>query len=96
MSNVAVASDLADTMESLQTIAEQCLPETWDAEDQLVVNDNSQAACADINLQQLFKCHLCGEAFKGRKALGGPILPHCSCFAVMAVPYIGRLYRFCR
>jgi hypothetical protein len=25
-----VVSDLAETMQSLQTIAEQCLPETWE------------------------------------------------------------------
>lgn len=62
-------SDLADTMESLQTIAEQCLPEAWDAEDQLVVNDSSQETCVNINLQQLYKCQFCNEIFKGNPDL---------------------------
>lgn len=58
-------SDLTDTMESLQTIAEQCLPEAWGSEDHLVVTDSSQETCVDIDLQQLYKCQFCDEIFKG-------------------------------
>lgn len=61
----AVVSDLTDTMESLQTIAEQCLPEAWGSEDHLVVTDSSQETCVDIDLQQLYKCQFCEEIFKG-------------------------------
>lgn len=36
-----VVSDLAETMQSLQTIAEQCLPDTWDTDAQLVSCSNN-------------------------------------------------------
>lgn len=53
-------------MESLQTIAEQCLPDAWDADDdQLVVNDSSQETCVNISLQQLYTCQFCKQMFKG-------------------------------
>lgn len=60
-----VVSDLADTMESLQTIAEQCLPETWESEAQLVADNISQDSCGNLAINSLYKCQFCEEIFKG-------------------------------
>lgn len=61
----AVVSDLADTMESLQTIAEQCLPETWESEAQLVTDNVSQNSCGNLTINSLYKCQFCEEIFEG-------------------------------
>lgn len=60
--------DLAETMQSLQTIAEQCLPPSWENDVNLVnVNNGSEETCDSFNFaQQLHKCQFCGEMFKGR------------------------------
>lgn len=59
-------SDLADTMESLQTIAEQCLPETWESETQLINDNGSQEPCANLTINFMYKCQFCEEIFKGK------------------------------
>lgn len=61
-----VVSDLADTMESLQTIAEQCLSETWESEAQLVADNVSQESCGNLTINTIYKCQFCEEIFKGR------------------------------
>lgn len=66
----SVVTDLADTMESLQTIAEQCLPDTWEVESQLQ-NNSSQQNCDIVDSSVLFKCQFCEEIFKG--------MLHCLC-----------------
>nr|CAH7728743.1 unnamed protein product [Callosobruchus chinensis] len=63
-----VASDLAETMQSLQTIAEQCLPETW--ENGVGLPTNSQEALDNFNMASLFKCHYCDDMFKDEWILG--------------------------
>nr|CAI5868705.1 unnamed protein product [Callosobruchus analis] len=63
-----VASDLAETMQSLQTIAEQCLPETW--ENGVGLPTNSQEALDNFNIASLFKCHYCDDMFKDEWTLG--------------------------
>lgn len=49
-------------MESLQTIAEQCLPETWETDTEFIA-DNSQGTYLDLD--SLHKCQFCGENFRG-------------------------------
>ena len=57
-------------MQSLQTIAEQCLPATWDNEQNIInVHENpvNSSCTADFSLDQFFKCQFCEESFKGRQ-----------------------------
>ncbi|KAJ8954977.1 hypothetical protein NQ318_000408 [Aromia moschata] len=70
-----VVSDLAETMQSLQTIAEQCLPESWESDGQ-IVPCNSQEATDSFNLDSVFKCQFCGEMFKDEWSLGEHIKHH--------------------
>lgn len=62
ISYILVVSDLAETMQSLQTIAEQCLPATWEAEN---AQCTSEEACDGFDLGQIYKCQFCDEMFKG-------------------------------
>lgn len=62
---ILVVSDLAETMQSLQTIAEQCLPESWESDGQ-IVPCNSQEASDNFNLGPLYKCQFCENMFKGK------------------------------
>lgn len=70
----AVESDLAETMQSLQTIAEQCLPPAWDtAQNHVLVNPNdtsSDNACAEFILDPFLKCQFCDEMFRDEWTLG--------------------------
>ncbi|KAL3276980.1 hypothetical protein HHI36_012342 [Cryptolaemus montrouzieri] len=61
----AVVEDLAETMHSLQTIAEQYLPETWDTDTQLMsCPSNSQEAFnTTFNLNNTYKCQYCDDLF---------------------------------
>lgn len=65
---IVVVSDLADTMQSLQTIAEQCLPETWDSEANIINTHSSSedTTCHSLTLQPMLKCQFCEESFTGR------------------------------
>ncbi|KAL1506098.1 hypothetical protein ABEB36_005526 [Hypothenemus hampei] len=59
-----VVSDLAETMQSLQTIAEQYLPESWDNENQ-ICPINTEDTTNNFNLiDNIYKCQFCGESFK--------------------------------
>lgn len=55
-------SDLAETMQSLQTIAEQCLPDSWE-------NDGAFLSCREatdnFNLEPVYKCQFCETMLKG-------------------------------
>lgn len=53
----SVDNDLADTMQSLQTIAEQCLPETWENDTGMI--NTEESACMD----QFLKCQFCEASF---------------------------------
>lgn len=68
---IAIFIDLAETMQSLRTIAEQCLPETWDNEQNLInAHENSENnSCPQFTLDQLYKCQFCEESFKGKHAI---------------------------
>ncbi|XP_066252713.1 gastrula zinc finger protein XlCGF26.1-like [Euwallacea similis] len=60
----AVVSDFAETMQSLQTIAEQCLPESWEADNQ-VCPLNTENMSNSFNVPENYcKCQFCGESFK--------------------------------
>ncbi|KAK9693553.1 Zinc finger, C2H2 type [Popillia japonica] len=71
-------ADLAETMQSLRTIAEQCLPETWDNEQNLInAHENSENnSCPQFTLDQLYKCQFCEESFKDEWSLGVHIKIH--------------------
>lgn len=49
-------------MQSLQTIAEQCLPDSWE-------NDGGFLSCKDttdnFNLEPVYKCQFCETMLKG-------------------------------
>jgi hypothetical protein len=66
-----VVSDLAETMQSLQTIAEQCLPETWETDTQIMsCHSNSQETnCSTFDLTNLYRCQFCEDIFKGKSEL---------------------------
>lgn len=68
LSNIYILIDLAETMQSLRTIAEQCLPETWENEQNLInTHDSSENnSCPEYTLDALYKCQFCEESFKGR------------------------------
>ena len=52
-------------MQSLQTIAEQCLPESWDTDNQ-ICPINTDEPSTNFNLVDNWnKCQFCGEVFKG-------------------------------
>lgn len=59
----AVVSDLAETMQSLQTIAEQCLPDSWE-------NDGTFLSCREaadnFSLEPVYKCQFCETMLKGK------------------------------
>lgn len=66
MYSVAVVTDLAETMQSLQTIAEQCLPATWDSEQNIIqLQNTSEEACDGFSLTHLCRCQFCEQVFKG-------------------------------
>jgi KRAB domain-containing zinc finger protein len=67
-----VVSDLAETMQSLQTIAEQCLPETWETDTQIMsCHSNSQETnCSTFDLTNLYRCQFCEDIFKDEWTLG--------------------------
>ncbi|KAI4459421.1 zinc finger protein [Holotrichia oblita] len=71
-------ADLAETMQSLRTIAEQCLPETWENEQNLInAHENSENnSCPEFTLDQLYKCQFCEESFKDEWSLGVHIKIH--------------------
>lgn len=58
-----VVSDLAETMQSLQTIAEQCLPDSWE-------NDGAFLSCREASdnftLEPVYKCQFCEAMLKGK------------------------------
>ncbi|XP_063912202.1 zinc finger protein OZF-like [Zophobas morio] len=73
-----VVSDLAETMESLQTIAEQCLPETWETDTQIMsCQSTSQETtnCSTFDLN-LYRCQFCEDIFKDEWSLGEHIKIH--------------------
>lgn len=54
-------------MQSLRTIAEQCLPETWENDHNLIsTHDSENNSCPEFGLE-LYKCQFCEEAFKGKQ-----------------------------
>lgn len=57
--------DLAETMQNLQTIAEQYLPESWENEVNPVNGDNSTNSNNFNLIETLVKCQFCGDLFKG-------------------------------
>lgn len=64
-----VVSDLAETMQSLQTIAEQCLPETWETDDATQIiscQSNSQETNQGFNFTNSYRCQFCEDIFKGK------------------------------
>lgn len=65
---ISVVDDLAETMHSLQTIAEQYLPETWDTDAQLMPcpNTSEQAFTSSLNLNNTFKCQYCQDLFESK------------------------------
>lgn len=62
-----VVSDLAETMQSLQTIAEQCLPETWETDTPMMSchSNSEETNCSTLNLTGLYRCQFCEDIFKG-------------------------------
>lgn len=64
MQLILVVSDLAETVQSLQIIAEQCLPESWDG-DQIASCSNSMSTAQNTFHFDLYKCDYCGDSFKG-------------------------------
>lgn len=62
-----MVNDLADTMQSLQTIAEQCLPETWENDSPLIntVTSSEENTCNSLSLDQFVKCQFCQLSFIG-------------------------------
>ncbi|KAH1012985.1 hypothetical protein HUJ05_012044 [Dendroctonus ponderosae] len=60
----ADVSDLAETMQSLQTIAEQYLPESWENDNQ-ICPINAEDTSNNFNLiENIYKCQFCGDSFK--------------------------------
>lgn len=49
-------------MQSLQTIAEQCLPDSWENDSQLLPY---KEATDNFNLEPLYKCQFCEDILKG-------------------------------
>ncbi|XP_060526466.1 zinc finger protein OZF-like [Cylas formicarius] len=64
-----VVSDLAETMQSLQTIAEQCLPASWENDNQ-ICPINADETSNNFNLvDNLYKCQFCEDIFKDEWSL---------------------------
>ncbi|KAF7285828.1 uncharacterized protein LOC143195163 [Rhynchophorus ferrugineus] len=59
----AVVSDFAETMQSLQTIAEQCLPESWENDNQSCQLNPPQAQNNFDLVDNLYKCQFCENIF---------------------------------
>ncbi|CAG9772963.1 unnamed protein product [Ceutorhynchus assimilis] len=60
-----VVSDFAETMQSLQTIAEQYLPESWENDNQILPINTEESSSNNFNLiESIYKCQFCGESFK--------------------------------
>ncbi|KAJ8920498.1 hypothetical protein NQ315_005367 [Exocentrus adspersus] len=70
-----VVSDLAETMQSLQTIVEQCLPESWESDGQIIPCD-PQDVSHTFNLGPLYKCQFCENMFKDEWSLGDHMKSH--------------------
>ncbi|XP_030756410.1 zinc finger protein 2 homolog [Sitophilus oryzae] len=62
--NNAVVPDFVETMQSLQTIAEQCLPESWENENQSCQIGNQETANNFDLVDDLFKCQFCENIYK--------------------------------
>lgn len=60
-----VVSDLAETMQSLQTIAEQYLPESWENDNQICPINTEETSNSFNLIENIYKCQFCGESFKG-------------------------------
>lgn len=66
LNRVVDVSDLAETMQSLQTIAEQYLPESWENDNQ-ICPINAEDTSNNFNLiDNIYKCQFCGDSFKGK------------------------------
>ncbi|CAH1154764.1 unnamed protein product [Phaedon cochleariae] len=70
-----VVSDLAETMQSLQTIAEQCLPESWES-DGNIMPCGSEEASDNFNLGTIYRCQFCQNIFKDDWSLAEHIKNH--------------------
>uniref|UniRef100_A0A6P7G3Y1 Zinc finger protein 260-like n=1 Tax=Diabrotica virgifera virgifera TaxID=50390 RepID=A0A6P7G3Y1_DIAVI len=73
--NQNTSTDLAETMQSLQTIAEQCLPESWES-DGNIVPCNSDEATDNFSLDALYKCQFCENIFKDEWSLSEHLKIH--------------------
>ncbi|XP_019871436.2 zinc finger protein 558 [Aethina tumida] len=73
--NSTVVSDLAETVQSLQIIAEQCLPESWDG-DQIASCSNSMPTAQNTFHFDLYKCDYCGDSFKDNWSLDEHVKSH--------------------
>ncbi|CAH1112096.1 unnamed protein product [Psylliodes chrysocephalus] len=73
--NQNTSTDLAETMQSLQTIAEQCLPDSWES-DANIVPCNSNEATDNFNLGPIYKCQFCENIFKDEWSLSDHIKNH--------------------
>nr|XP_023030078.1 zinc finger protein OZF-like [Leptinotarsa decemlineata] len=69
-----VVSDLAETMQSLQTIAEQCLPESWESDGNIVPCNSDETS--DNFLGPIYKCEFCENIFKDEWSLGEHMKNH--------------------
>lgn len=69
--SLAVVSDLAETMQSLQTIAEQYLPESWENDNQICPINAEETSNSFSLIENIYKCQFCGESFKGEWKVSG-------------------------
>lgn len=77
---VSVDNDLADTMQSLQTIAEQCLPETWENM-MSTVRGTEENSC-----NQFIRCQFCEESLMGKPSFRSlQVKPLVFCFQTSGV-----------
>ncbi|XP_045468624.1 zinc finger protein OZF-like isoform X1 [Harmonia axyridis] len=74
----SVVDDLAETMHSLQTIAEQYLPETWHTDAQLMPcpSGPQEVFASSLNLNSSFKCQYCPEMFENEWILSEHLKIH--------------------
>uniref|UniRef100_A0A1Y1JRV8 C2H2-type domain-containing protein n=2 Tax=Photinus pyralis TaxID=7054 RepID=A0A1Y1JRV8_PHOPY len=72
-----VVSDFADTMQSLQTIAEQCLPEAWENDNLIATHSSSEeTTCHSLNLEPYLKCQFCELSYSDEWSLAEHIKLH--------------------
>ncbi|XP_074034022.1 uncharacterized protein isoform X2 [Leptinotarsa decemlineata] len=72
--NQNASTDLAETMQSLQTIAEQCLPESWESDGNIVPCNSDETS--DNFLGPIYKCEFCENIFKDEWSLGEHMKNH--------------------